>query len=603
VSPKQTTVQYHDNMDEIDRASKRVKTVGDSFIAQYHNFVNQLDGEECKIKKRYEELDEKKSAIVEKCGNPDASENDLIEINAGGRIIAAKRGTLCQIKGSRLEVLFSGRWDKELQKDDSGKIFLDVNPKGFQAIVDYLNEMSISSSYDPPHYPNADREEIQCIIDHLLELFGMKGQIDDSDIITNSAHASLLHGWLKEDGSDGEFHLLYRSSRDGLSGKKFHSKCDLKGCTLSVIETTDGLIIGGYSNESWESRQHGEWVAANKAFLFALSGYDISSPCKMKLKDPNDNYAIYHASAYGPSFGNGSDLGVLGSTLLLHPCTYESNPPWPIDEELGGCTIKEVEVFQVINSSTQAGQSQTQDLLSISIQKTTLFSSEVKDALNKKLETLKAAEQKVFCREKMFEGEQTFIDSFASGETKDIVKLNVSGTTMTTKRSTLRACEDSILSRQFDDSTWTEQGLGSESENIQVNEWTPKDVTSWAQNINNIPGSVANIFAVNQIAGNELLALKKDGLMMLGIERTGTLCLLLEEINKLEKASQDVVTLIEHSPYCFGRILDYLRMKQLHSQKLAKVPPLPKVSESEKGRFEKVVKYFFPGDSAKLLLG
>ena len=65
----------------------------------------------------------------------------------------------------------------------------------------------------------------------------------------------------------------------------------------------------------------------------------------------------------------------------------------------------------------------------------------------------------------------------------------------------------------------------------------------------------------------------------------------MKEIEKVEKSSQDVVTLIEHSPYCFGKILDYLRVKKLRSQGLiAAEPDMPKVCDSQKNRFEKVVK-------------
>jgi hypothetical protein len=55
------------------------------------------------------------------------SDDDIIEINVGGENINAKRGTLFQIKGTRLEALFSGRWDKKLLRDSSGRIFLNVN--------------------------------------------------------------------------------------------------------------------------------------------------------------------------------------------------------------------------------------------------------------------------------------------------------------------------------------------------------------------------------------------------------------------------------------------------------------------------------------------
>jgi hypothetical protein len=67
----------------------------------------------------------------------------------------------------------------------------------------------------------------------------------------------------------------------------------------------------------------------------------------------------------------------------------------------------------------------------------------------------------------------------------------------------------------------------------------------------------------SQITGCEFLALKKDGRLMLGITRTGTLCLLMDEIKKLQQSSQDFVTLIKQSPYCFGKIVDYLCLKHI----------------------------------------
>ena len=50
-------------------------------------------------------------------------------------------------------------------------------------------------------------------------------------------------------------------------------------------------------------------------------------------------------------------------------------------------------------------------------------------------------------------------------------------------------------------------------------------------------------------------------------------------------------------------MLDYLRIKNLHSLGLAEEPDFPVVSDLQRSRFEKVVKYYFPGDSAKYVLG
>ena len=52
--------------------------------------------------------------------------------------------TLIQIKGTRLEALFSGRWVKLLSRDINGRVFMDINPKCFGSVVDYLNELKIA---------------------------------------------------------------------------------------------------------------------------------------------------------------------------------------------------------------------------------------------------------------------------------------------------------------------------------------------------------------------------------------------------------------------------------------------------------------------------
>ena len=100
-----------------------------------------------------------------------------------------------------------------------------------------------------------------------------------------------------------------------------------------------------------------------------------------------------------------------------------------------------------------------------------------------------------------------------------------------------------MLAQQFDDSKWTEQGYNNTP---RVKQWIPDDVTSWVCKIDGISDEVADFFAKNEITGLELLALNMEGLKMIGIERAGTLCLLLDEIKKLKQTSQDVSTLIEH---------------------------------------------------------
>ena len=92
------------------------------------------------------------------------------------------------------------------------------------------------------------------------------------------------------------------------------------------------------------------------------------------------------------------------------------------------------------------------------------------------------AESEMLQLEESFKDEQTFIKKFASGDAKDVVALNVSGTIMVTMRSTLCTAKDSVLAQQFDDSKWTDQGCNAP----RVTEWNPDQVSTWAKSVEGI---------------------------------------------------------------------------------------------------------------------
>ena len=590
------------NIGYLDKANAKLKAAHDDRELDYAYEIKKLDDKEEELLVRLSKLEEQKEKVATEHGETDdVSDNDLIEINAGGKIIAAKRGTLCQLKGTRMEALFCGRWDKKLQRDGSGRIFLDVNGDCFQAIVDYLNELAISSEEDTPHYPTVGGENGPMLHDY-LQLFGLplSTLIRESKIIKASSQAETIENWLQEDGSAGTMTLLYRSSRDGLSADEFHNKCDGNGDsdkdrTFVIIETMRGGIVGGYSNTPWS--KNGGCNAADKAFLFALSGFDIMNPCKMKVKE-DEEFAIHCDELYGPTFGGEEfDLCVEESSVQLDiGCAYQYLVAGLSAELIGrkDYEIKEMEVFQVSDTCMQKKKVHS------SLVKR--FTGEVNDAINEKWLTLQELEEEVLSLEESFKDEENFIESFLSGDTNDVVLLNVSGTMMATKRAVLMIAEDSVLAQQFDDTKWTEQGC----KDIRVKDWEPDEVAKWVKRIKDVPNNVAQLFVENEITGSELIALDKEGLKMLGVKRVGTICLLFDEISTLKKASSEgMVTLIEHSPYCFGKILDYLRMKYLHSINLIdnELHYLPNVCDDQKERFAKVVKYYFPGESSAFILG
>ena len=220
-----------------------------------------------------------------------------------------------------MEALFSGRWEQKLQRDSSGRIFLDVNGDCFQAIVDWLNLRAISTDDESLQPPTVDKENEQ----HQMELFEMNAQLKlpDINIIKSKIDATTLHNWLSEEGCGGDFELLYRSSRDGIENATFHSKCDNKSRTIAIIQTTEGHVLGGYTSTPWGNNtgfgvfdsSGCSWRPSKGSFLFSLSVSGISSSAKMKLVDAECKYVIHYHTNYGLRFGSRGDLtSELGTT-------------------------------------------------------------------------------------------------------------------------------------------------------------------------------------------------------------------------------------------------------------------------------------------------
>jgi len=99
--------------------------------------------------------------------------------------------------------------------------------------------------------------------------------------------------------------------------------------------------------------------------------------------------------------------------------------------------IKEIEVFQVVSSASSSHSNTDVPI--------TNFSNNINEALNAHRACLLDAETEMTKLEESFEDEQTFIEKFVHGDTKDVVSLNVSGVRMVTTRSTLCIANDSVL--------------------------------------------------------------------------------------------------------------------------------------------------------------
>ena len=341
-------------------ASAKHEAAREESERDYAAEMKKIKDKENELISRLRELEEEKLKAAAKYGNlDDVSDDDLVEINAGGRIIVVKRVLIRSI----WDALFGGRWEKRLPKDDSGRVFFDINPEAVQYFVDRMNENEISSSeqQDTKDIYLAEFQRINALGDHVRDQMKLltptkedkpyfESTICSPNCSDKSYNSFLIADCLRMQGLGGaEINLLYRGSRDGFSSDDFHSKCDNKGHTLVIIETVTGGIVGGYADAEWGTGElydesYGDCLHAvgNKAFIFQIGLSELGEHhtwFRRKLKS-EPSHAIVTDKGFGPVFGGigeEADLYVQGRTVTLSlGIAYE-----------GGCYLEDERYEQI----------------------------------------------------------------------------------------------------------------------------------------------------------------------------------------------------------------------------------------------------------------
>eukprot|EP01125_Pyxidicula_operculata_P008705 TRINITY_DN2896_c1_g2_i3.p1 TRINITY_DN2896_c1_g2~~TRINITY_DN2896_c1_g2_i3.p1 ORF type:complete len:148 (+),score=42.80 TRINITY_DN2896_c1_g2_i3:1-444(+) len=88
-------------------------------------------------------------------------------------------------------------------------------------------------------------------------------------------YSTVLKQWLPK---NHKLELLYRGSRDGFSSKDFHSKCDNKGATLTLVKSTSEDMFGGYTPIKWTP--NGDDAIDKDTFIFTLKNQHNIPPTK-----------------------------------------------------------------------------------------------------------------------------------------------------------------------------------------------------------------------------------------------------------------------------------------------------------------------------------
>ena len=140
-----------------------------------------------------------------------------------------------------------------------------------------------------------------------------------------------------------KYTLLFRASRDGYRTSNFHSKCDGKSNTVTLVETMTGRRFGGFTDAQWD--QSGNYKTGSNGFIFSLDNNEI-------YYNKNNQYNIYCHSNGGPTFG-GNDFYICdscnsdGSSYDNSGNSYETNGKKNALAGSYNFLVRDYEVFQL----------------------------------------------------------------------------------------------------------------------------------------------------------------------------------------------------------------------------------------------------------------
>jgi hypothetical protein len=119
---------------------------------------------------------------------------------------------------------------------------------------------------------------------------------------------------LCEFSPNDKWSLLYRGCRDGFGVVDFHSRCDGRANTLTILKAKQSsYVFGGFTSVEWDSSSGRK--SDRNAFIFSLTNKE-NKPVKIKIKPNQHKYAIYCHSELGPTFGRDIQIANNANTTM-----------------------------------------------------------------------------------------------------------------------------------------------------------------------------------------------------------------------------------------------------------------------------------------------
>lgn len=252
--------------------------------------------------------------------------------------------------------------DKAIVADPNfGPIFGNDDIKVISRSDIYVGSRTLGCSGSSSYFPQCSNAQAYSYmagsqynwLSQEIEVFQVDPMLDLNTAILNQNEITSLYSRI----GARKFILLYRASIHGFSVEAFHSKCDFKPRTITIIRSNYNSVFAGYTTQTWEGN---DYKYDESAFILSLRRKGASSNDRFSTHNPN--FAIQSNKNQGPTFGydiiirNNSNIDVGSSSNLGHSYTVPSGMSYgstAAREFLAGSfntwIATEIEVFQVIS--------------------------------------------------------------------------------------------------------------------------------------------------------------------------------------------------------------------------------------------------------------
>ena len=173
----------------------------------------------------------------------------IVTLNVGGEKYTTRVDTLTREKDTFFTALFSEQWELEMNPDDRS-IFIDRDGRLFNHILTYLRTNTVPNNIWKDE-TLLDGILIEAEYFRLHNLIVLLGTFQNGTLLQLEQKKKLNEFYEK---SNQRWQLVYKASRDGFDAAAFHSCCDNKGPTITIIQSNNNHLFWRIHIDSMDLR-------------------------------------------------------------------------------------------------------------------------------------------------------------------------------------------------------------------------------------------------------------------------------------------------------------------------------------------------------------